>query len=541
MANQIFAGYVYNAAGTPVNGATVELFDRTTTSPQRATTTSNSSGYWSIDHATEGRFDVKITSGTNIIYRKYDDKIQLDTMEVANFHIRNPGDTFDYAITPAAITGDRVLNLPLTTATATLIASDTPLADDADLVFGAGSDVQMRWSDADSSNHSFVIGLGNSNQGLHITDVAAVATDWNISATTHPNVYIHSNTTPATDYLRLGDHDGTTAYIDVVGGTTLALEIDGTTEASLTATAFDISGLDLTNDDDDEVLMGTGGDFALLWSDGDSDNHAAVIAIGDTSQALHITDYAAKATDWDIAATTHPNVYIHSNTTPADDFLRLGDHDGTTAYIDIVGGTTIAFEVGGTTHMSLAANSLTGNVVGTGASQVAAGNHTSPAASATASGHAELATVAELETGTDTGRTITPDVLAGSNQGERIVQIRVIGITADASTGDKQATFVCPSSMSGMNLVEVHAEVDTAGTTNTMDIQLRNVTHSADILSTKITIDSNETGSDTAATAAVINTSEDDLATFDVIAVDIDAVHSTAAKGLVVTLIFRLP
>ena len=92
-----------------------------------------------------------------------------------------------------------------------------------------------------------------------------------------------------------------------------------------------------------------------------------------------------------------------------------------------------------------------------------------------------------------------------------------------------------------MNLVRVLAYCVTAGTTNTMDIQIRNVTDSQDMLSTKITIDSTENSSATAATAAVINTSYDDVATNDVLAVDVDAVHTTAAKGLYVVLEFQLP
>jgi hypothetical protein len=110
------------------------------------------------------------------------------------------------------------------------------LTDAIDLEFGLSADAIIRWSTGDADNHSLVIGLDNTNQGLHITDKAAVATDWNISATTHPNLYVHSNTTPATDYLRLGGHDGTTAYIDLVGGTNLDFQIAGTSEMELTAT-----------------------------------------------------------------------------------------------------------------------------------------------------------------------------------------------------------------------------------------------------------------------------------------------------------------
>ena len=71
-----------------------------------------------------------------------------------------------------------------------------------------------------------------------------------------------------------------------------------------------------------------------------------------------------------------------------------------------------------------------------------------------------------------------------------------------------------------------------------MDIQFRNVTQAADMLSTLLTIDSAETGSDSAAAAAVINGDEDDLTENDLIAVDIDAVQTTKAKGLIVTLGF---
>ena len=92
-----------------------------------------------------------------------------------------------------------------------------------------------------------------------------------------------------------------------------------------------------------------------------------------------------------------------------------------------------------------------------------------------------------------------------------------------------------------MDLVDVHAEVITAGTTGTTDIQIHNVTQAADMLSTKLTIDSGETGSDTAAAAAVIDTANDDVAENDMLRIDIDAVSTTAAQGLIVTLGFRLP
>ena len=127
-----------------------------------------------------------------------------------------------------------------------LTAEDLSLVDDQDLEYGTGTDVLMRWSTADDSDHAFVIALGDTSQQMHITDKGAVATDWARSAGTHPELAIHSNTTPATDYLAIGNHDGTTAYINNVGGTTLALAIDGTTEYSFTASSVDFNDNNIT-------------------------------------------------------------------------------------------------------------------------------------------------------------------------------------------------------------------------------------------------------------------------------------------------------
>lgn len=163
-------------------------------------------------------------------------------------------------------------------------------------------------------------------------------------------------------------------------------------------------------------------------------------------------------------------------------------------------------------------------------------------ASTTQTGIVELATTTETNTGTATNRAVTPDSLAGSYAGTKAVSLSIGSNGTDLATGDGQALIIMPPAVNGMNLVSVRAAVETAGTTGTTDIQVRNVTDSVDMLSTKLTIDSGETSSQTAATAAVINTSNDDVATGDVLAIDIDAVSTTAPTGpLTVTLEFRLP
>jgi len=171
---------------------------------------------------------------------------------------------------------------------------------------------------------------------------------------------------------------------------------------------------------------------------------------------------------------------------------------------------------------------------------VTAGDVAIDDATTTGKGISELATTTEINTGTDTGRTITPGALSDSNYGLIPVSFPS-ATTLDTSTGDGWSYFHVPSTLNGMDLVSIEAFVATAGTTGTTDIQVHNVTDAVDMLSTVLTIDSTETNSSTAATPAVINTATDDVATGDVLRIDIDAVSTTPAKGLVVILYFRIP
>ena len=162
----------------------------------------------------------------------------------------------------------------------------------------------------------------------------------------------------------------------------------------------------------------------------------------------------------------------------------------------------------------------------------------------TNAGIVELATAAETTTGTDTGRAVTPDGLAGSVVfGTRYVQMVVADFTADIAEGNGKFYFHVPAGLNGMDLVEVHAKVITAGSGSTVDVQIHNLTDTSDMLSTSLTIDNGELDSKDAATAAVINGSEDDVVTNDVIRIDVDGNggDTTVAKGLIVTLGFRLP
>ena len=64
---------------------------------------------------------MRITNGSSIAFLKYDDQIQVSSVETASLRIINPAFDAEYDIVPAAITAARQLNLPLLTATDTLV------------------------------------------------------------------------------------------------------------------------------------------------------------------------------------------------------------------------------------------------------------------------------------------------------------------------------------------------------------------------------------------------------------------------------------
>jgi hypothetical protein len=161
-------------------------------------------------------------------------------------------------------------------------------------------------------------------------------------------------------------------------------------------------------------------------------------------------------------------------------------------------------------------------------------------ASLTAAGIAELATAAEVTAGSDEGRVVTPDKLAGSDYGKRFIDLQLIDDDTVLTTGDGKKHWFVPAEFNGWNLVGVAAMVSTVSSSGTPTYMVRNVTDSQDILSTPLTIDANEKTSYTAATAAVINTDYDDLATGDDIAIDKD-VQGTGCKGDTVRLIVQAP
>lgn len=268
------SGFLYNDAGTAVvtTGCSVDLFPTgcnigASGGSPTATGDTDANGFWSFSCVTTGSYDVRITSGCSVRFIRFDNEQNVARLE-SRALVLNDGTSPNYTIQiTCGVSGctDRTLSLPSVGSNATFafsdiqqtisgqynFAADFVMNDTVDAAFGTGSDSLIRWSTADASNHALVIAVGQCNQVLHIAEACDVATDWALAANAaYSEVLIHSSSTPATDYLMLGRHNGTTANIDVAGGTTLDIAMSGT----VVATIDNATGLTITNQ---EVLIAT--------------------------------------------------------------------------------------------------------------------------------------------------------------------------------------------------------------------------------------------------------------------------------------------
>ena len=78
-------GYVFKDDGTAVSGATVQAYDSADGSTEGTATTTNSDGKWTYDDITaDGLYDIKITSGGSVRYRKGADKSTFEELYIRN-------------------------------------------------------------------------------------------------------------------------------------------------------------------------------------------------------------------------------------------------------------------------------------------------------------------------------------------------------------------------------------------------------------------------------------------------------------------------
>ena len=173
------------------------------------------------------------------------------------------------------------------------------------------------------------------------------------------------------------------------------------------------------------------------------------------------------------------------------------------------------------------------------------------AATTTAQGASELAIASEVDTGTDATRVMTPGAFADSTVfGMPYKTFQVFNSTDTVTTGDQKFVYPIPDELVGMNIVAVQAWVFGASSSGVPEIDLATCRATAtgdacsgtvvDVLSTNITIDANESKSDTAAVAAVIAAANDDVQDGDYLRVDVD-VAGTSVEGLWIKVRFAVP
>lgn len=126
------------------------------------------------------------------------------------------------------------------------------------------------------------------------------------------------------------------------------------------------------------------------------------------------------------------------------------------------------------------------------------------------------------------------------NSPQKIVTVKLIRDDTSLTTGDGQSYYTVPPEMNGFELVDADASVYTTSSSGLPTFQINNVTAGVDMLTTRITIDTGEYSSYTAATAAVINTSNDSVSTGDRLRFDVD-VAGTGTRGAELRLLFRQP
>lgn len=159
--------------------------------------------------------------------------------------------------------------------------------------------------------------------------------------------------------------------------------------------------------------------------------------------------------------------------------------------------------------------------------------------------HVAYASIAETDTGTEAGKAVTPDGLQGSNRNIRYIQVRLVAGGTDVAVGAFDETWVCPFTgtllQSDTHKERLMAYTDTAGETGTMVVDIH-LDHegggAATIMDTnKLDIEDGEANTNTATTQPDLTTTA--VTKGDVFRFEVDAKHTTPAKGLVVSMAIR--
>tara|TARA_X000001388_G_scaffold2028_1_gene1714 strand:- start:163 stop:2256 length:2094 start_codon:yes stop_codon:yes gene_type:complete len=279
-------GYIFNNAGTAVEGATVTALEAGTTTAIGSTVESGSDGSWSFTSGLTGKnVDVKIESGSTVRYLKHDDHVQVEHMWVRS----DTGNT----VAPMRIENatNNASNLLLE------LVGDNSTRADGDEIY-----ISFKMDDDGGNEHEFAritadatdVSNGNEDGQLRFgVSVAGTMTDvFTINATT---AGVSDMTLDVSGDLTLDADGGDVFFKD--GGTTFGsatnnsgnLIIKSGTTTALTFTGADVAVAgDLTISGDD-LKMATNTDAYILVADGTSYNPVAISGDATISNAGAIT------------------------------------------------------------------------------------------------------------------------------------------------------------------------------------------------------------------------------------------------------------
>lgn len=144
----------------------------------------------------------------------------------------------------------------------------------------------FRVTRGDATGEQLAILVPTDYRVLHVASAADEATDWAVANPTHPTVYVHSETTPATDYVAIS-HDGTTGLITSVGGTlslngvtNVLLQVGGTSYVTLSATALTFTTVDVVIPNAAGLIVGSATQVTVSDGDGSTNLIPEVQALG---------------------------------------------------------------------------------------------------------------------------------------------------------------------------------------------------------------------------------------------------------------------
>ena len=179
------SGFLFNASGAAVSGATVEAFAKNTVTETGGTpvtggsTTTNSSGYYTMTVTSDNELDVRITSGNSVRWRRFDDRLQIEEGEVSVLNIREGATAQVYTIAPGSISADRTLTLPAATGNDTLASIGLAQTFSAAQTYSAGivSTASANTLGATSFNDAAITNVGD----IALDSISADGTDINVA------------------------------------------------------------------------------------------------------------------------------------------------------------------------------------------------------------------------------------------------------------------------------------------------------------------------------------------------------------------------